>query len=272
MALTLSLHQPHLAKRMAPSLLYSIVATGFTIAFFHAAIPTHWLPFVMASRTQKWSKPRTLGVVALAGLGHVFCTTLLGVLIVWLGLEFDRAIGFYFPLIAGGALIAFGLYYLIQQFRGRGHTHFHLFGGHSHDGCGPASLGIDARDTRLMRTAGAELRNAETMTFRLVGEPVKAKVSDRVAILSLVGMLTLSPCEAFLPVYFSGIKYGWTGFGVLSLTLAVATVTGMVVFTYLTMSGLERLKLTFLEKYESYLLGVLLCFLGVALIVFEMAH
>jgi hypothetical protein len=85
-------------------------------------------------------------------------------------------------------------------------------------------------------------------------------------------MLTLSPCEAFLPVYFSGIKYGWQGFGVLSLTLACATVAGMVTFTYLTMSGLERVKLTFLEKYESYLLGVLLCFLGVALIIFEMGE
>lgn len=257
---------------MPVSILYSIVATGFTIAFFHAAIPTHWLPFVMASRTQKWSKPRTLAVVALAGAGHVLCTTLLGVLIVWLGLKFDRAIGFYFPLVAGGALIAFGLFYLVQQFRGRGHTHFHLFGKHSHDGCGPASAGLDARDRRLMRASQADLRRAEVVTFRALGEPVKARVSDRVAILSLVGMLTLSPCEAFLPVYFSGIKYGWTGFAVLSVTLACATIAGMVVFTYLTMSGLERLKLTFLEKYESYLLGVLLCLLGVALIVFEMGE
>lgn len=256
---------------MSLSILYSIVATGFTIAFFHAAIPTHWLPFVMASRAQKWSKPRTLGVVALAGAGHVFCTTLLGVLIVWLGLEFDHQIE-YFPWIAGGVLIAFGLFYLIQQLRGRGHTHFHLFGKHSHDGCGPASAGLDARDKRLMRTSQKELRQAEKVTFKALGEPVKAKVSDRVAILSLVGMLTLSPCEAFLPVYFSGLKYGWQGFGVLSLTLAVATIAGMLVFTSLTMSGLERVKLTFLEKYESYLLGVLLCLLGVALILVELGE
>jgi putative Mn2+ efflux pump MntP len=256
---------------MPLSILYSIVATGFTIAFFHAAIPTHWLPFVMASRAQKWSKPRTLGVVALAGAGHVFCTTLLGVLIVWLGLEFDHQIE-YFPWIAGGVLIAFGLFYLVQQFRGRGHTHFHLFGKHSHDGCGPASAGLDARDTRLMRTSQNDLRQAEKVTFKALGEPVKAKVSDRVAILSLVGMLTLSPCEAFLPVYFSGLKYGWQGFGILSLTLAVATIAGMIVFTSLTMSGLERMKLTFLEKYESYLLGVLLCLLGVALILVELGE
>jgi putative Mn2+ efflux pump MntP len=256
---------------MPLSILYSIVATGFTIAFFPAAIPTHWLPFVMASRAQKWSKPRTLGVVALAGAGHVFCTTLLGVLIVWLGLEFDHEIE-YFPWIAGGVLIAFGLFYLVQQLRGHGHTHFHLFGKHSHDGCGPASAGIDARDKRLMRTSQKELLQAEKVTFKALGEPVKAKVSDRVAILSLVGMLTLSPCEAFLPVYFSGLKYGWQGFGVLSLTLAVATIAGMVVFTSLTMSGLERVKLTFLEKYESYLLGVLLCLLGVALILVELGE
>jgi nickel/cobalt exporter len=257
---------------MTQAILYSIGGTGFTIAFFHAAIPTHWLPFVMASRAQKWNKPKTLGVVALAGAGHVFITTLLGLLIVWLGLKFDRAIGFYFPIIAGGALISFGIYYLVQQFRGRGHTHWHLFGHHSHDGCGPAAGGLDAQDRRLMKASMADLKSAETLTFRALNttaHPRGAKTSDKVAILSLVGMLTLSPCEAFLPVYFSGIKYGWLGFGVLSVTLACATISGMVVFTYLTMSGLEKLKLTFLEKYESYLLGVLLCLLGFALIYFE---
>ena len=254
---------------MSISILYSIIVTGFTIAFFHAAIPTHWLPFVMASRAQKWSKLRTLSIVALAGAGHVFCTTLLGVLIVWLGLEFEHQMA-YFPWVAGGGLIAFGLFYLVQQFRGRGHSHFHLFGKHSHDGCGPAAVGLDARDKRLMRQSQTELRHAEKVTFKALGQPIKAKVSDRVAILSLVGMLTLSPCEAFLPVYFSGIKYGWAGFGILSLTLAAATIAGMVTFTYLTMSGLERMKLTFLEKYESYLLGVLLCLLGVALIFVEL--
>ncbi len=38
-----------------------------------------------------------------------------------------------FPWIAGGALILFGLYYLVRQARGGGHGHHHVGGGHNHD-------------------------------------------------------------------------------------------------------------------------------------------
>ncbi|MGI8966644.1 MAG: hypothetical protein ACR2H1_11225, partial [Limisphaerales bacterium] len=110
----------------------TIAVTGFTVAFFHAAIPTHWLPFVLAARAQKWNRSKTLLIAALAGTGHVLFTTLLGVLVVWLGISLDKKIGNAFPLIAGGALILFGLFYLIRQFRGGGHGHHHFFGGHSH--------------------------------------------------------------------------------------------------------------------------------------------
>jgi hypothetical protein len=49
----------------------------------------------------------------------------------------------------------------------------------------------------------------------------------------------------------------------------VATVAGMVVFTWLTLAGMEKLKFAFLEKYESGLMGALLCLLGILIIVFE---
>ena len=46
----------------------TIAVTGFTVAFFHAAIPTHWLPFVLTARVQGWSKARTLAIVVIGGL------------------------------------------------------------------------------------------------------------------------------------------------------------------------------------------------------------
>lgn len=110
----------------------TIVTTGFVVAFLHAAIPTHWLPFVLAGRAQKWSRSKTLSITALAGAGHVLFTTLLGVLIVWLGIALDKKLGDLFPLIAGGALMLFGLYYLVRQLKGVGHGHHHFFSGHSH--------------------------------------------------------------------------------------------------------------------------------------------
>ena len=56
----------------------TLAASGLAVAFIHAAIPTHWLPFVLASRAQGWTHSRTLGVTALAGTGHVLVTAALG--------------------------------------------------------------------------------------------------------------------------------------------------------------------------------------------------
>src|SRR3989442_39129 len=129
---------------MSGALFLTIVATGFGVAFLHAALPTHWLPFALASRGQGWSHAKTM----------------------------------------------------------------------------------------------------------LITAPPPPRRSDRAAILSLLALLTFSPCESFLPVFLSGARYGWKAFAVLSVTLACATIAGMLVFTSLSMAGLKRLRLRTLERYE----------------------
>lgn len=343
----------------------TIALTGFTVAFLHAAIPTHWLPFVLASRVQKWGRGKTLAVTALAGTGHVLFTAVLGFIVAWLGVELSDKIGAWFPRIAGGALLLFGLFYLYRQFSGKGHGHGHLFGGHDHSahkhgenepahgplggpmidtGHGkielsvfetgvpprfrlyfteatggqlapPAPSSIQLSTLRPEGTRQAftfkpgpsylesneeipepheftvvvELRHgdhAHQHTIQFVedhhhGEngndhgtepapqlPTKAK-SDWAAILGLFTLLTFSPCEGFIPVYISGVRYGWSGFALLTVILSVATVSGMVIFTWLTLIGLEKLKLRWLERYESGMMGGLLCVLGLFVILFE---
>lgn len=82
-------------------------------------------------------------------------------------------------------------------------------------------------------------------------------------------LLTFSPCEAFLPIYASGVRYGWMGFALLTVILSVGTVAGMVLFTWLTLAGVQKIKLGVLEKYESGLIGALLCAVGLLIILFE---
>jgi len=288
---------------MNAPLLLSIVAGGFAVAFFHAAIPTHWLPFVLTARVQGWSRMRTLGVTAIAGGGHVAFTTLLGVLIVGFGMEVSRWTGGVFPWIAGGVLFAFGLFFLIRQAMGGGGGHVHLFGGHHHgdDGHGHAHGDHDrshahgshdhdhgAHDDHehthdhgdhhhhdhVHSHDGQEHRHVHAhgvpgLTEARSFDPPRAKVSDRTAILSLLALLTFSPCEGFLPVYVSAIQYGWGGFLLSSLVLAVATLAGMMLFTSLTLAGLDRMNLKLLERYESAILGTVLCLLGVIIVLVE---
>src|SRR5205085_2733945 len=118
---------------MNQAVLTTIALTGFSVAFFHAAIPTHWLPFVLTSRVQKWNATKTIAVTALAGTGHVIVTAALGLAITLFGAAISDRIGAWFPRIAGGALFLFGLYYLFRQLLGKGHVHFHYPHEHLHE-------------------------------------------------------------------------------------------------------------------------------------------
>ena len=233
----------------------TLLTTGFAVGFLHAVIPTHWLPFVVAARTQRWTKAKTLAVTGFAGAGHVLCTTALGVLVVWGGMAINSRIGNAFPLVAGGVLIALGIFYLIRQMKG-GHGHVHLFGAH-----GDHDHSSEHHPNDLDESIEEEERALEHDWSR--------KRSDWAAILGLFALLTFSPCEAFLPVFLTGAKYGWLGFVLLSTILAVATVSGMITFTWLTLHGLQRLRFKMLEKYEPVFVSAVFCILGMLVMILE---
>ena len=231
---------------MNDSVLTTIAITGFGIAFFHAAIPTHWLPFVLTARAQKWSRPKTLAITAIAASGHATFTAALGFLVAWLGIALSEQIGAWFPRLAGGALILFGLFYVVRQLTGHTHTHLHIGRGHA-QGHGHVHEHGDKHD---------ETR----MSFNR---------SDLAAISSLLVLLTFSPCEAFVPVYVSGVRYGWHGFALLTIILTLGTIAGMIAFTWLALTGIEQVKLRSFEKYEAGVMGALLCLVGLLIILFE---
>ena len=248
---------------MNQTVLTTIALTGFSVAFFHAAIPTHWLPFVLTARVQKWNAAKTIAVTALAGTGHVLVTAALGLAITLFGSTMSDRIGAWFPRIAGGALFLFGLYYLSRQMLGKGHVHFHYPHEHLHEQ-------VEASGTNGHghgHEHEGEHNHDHDHEHEHVYQP--RRTSDRAAILSLMAFLTFSPCEGFVPFYVSGIRYGWAGFAVLTAVLSLATVAGMVIFTSLTLAGLSKIKLGLLERYESVLMGVLLCAVGVFIILFE---
>jgi hypothetical protein len=241
---------------MNSTVLSTIAATGFTVAFLHAAIPTHWLPFVLVARARKWSRAKTLAVTASAGLGHVLLTSLLGLLIAWLGFQLDEHLGEIFPWITGGVLLIIAVYYFWRQWKGAGVCH------HSPPG------GSHTPSERCGHEAEAEHSHWD---HELQASPlVSAKQSDWAAVSGLFVMLTLSPCEGFLPIYLSGIQFGWTGFFVLSAILAVAALGAMTLLTWLTLVGLERFQIKHFERYEAGMLGAL--FTVLALLVLTLHH
>ena len=235
---------------MDKGVLTTIAITGFCVAFFHAAIPTHWLPFVLTARAQRWNHAKALFVTALAGSGHVLFTAILGFLLTLFGFALHEKAGDWFPRIAGGALLLFGLFYLFRQFAG--HVH-----GHSR---------VPGENPQVH--AAHELHGHDS-PGELPFQKIPAPVSDRIAITSLFALLTFSPCESFVPFYVAGMRYGWLGFFLLTAILSAATVAGMLIFTWLTLAGLRQISLRALEKFELGIMGGLLCAVGVLIIFFE---
>jgi len=94
--------------------LLSLLGAGFVTAFLHAALPTHWLPFVLVGRGQRWTLPQVLATVAAAGLAHILSTALVGGLIVAAGLAMDQWISGMLPLASAGLLFLFGGHYLLR--------------------------------------------------------------------------------------------------------------------------------------------------------------
>ena len=122
-------------------------------------------------------------------------TAVLGLILTIFGVALSSRIGTWFPRIAGALLIGLGLFYIWRQLSGHAHSHTHLFskGGHEHE--------------HELRESLAHFRGPDIS---------RTRTSDWVAISSLFAMLTFSPCEAFLPIYVSGIRFGWGGFALLN--------------------------------------------------------
>ncbi|MDI6783628.1 MAG: hypothetical protein QME64_05970 [bacterium] len=202
---------------IGPQAIPFLILISVGIAVVHAMIPTHWLPFVLVSRAQKWSLKKMLSVVALAGLGHVASTTVVGILIAWIGWKVSETVEGIVGPIAAGILILLGMLYIGLYFKELGHGHHH-------------------------------------------GHP--SELSDTGAVLSLIAILTFSPCEAMLPIYFAASPLGWYMIILLSLFIALGTVGGMMILTYLAYRGIERFKFSKLEHYEKLILGSMLAILG----------
>ncbi|KAF9676334.1 hypothetical protein SADUNF_Sadunf09G0127900 [Salix dunnii] len=95
-----------------------------TVSLLHSFIPTHWLPFSIVGRAQKWTLTRTLLVTAFGAVLHVLSTSLLGITAITMantiaGEETVHKLASLLLIILGGC-------YMILFLSGKGgHSHSH---------------------------------------------------------------------------------------------------------------------------------------------------
>ena len=225
--------------------LTTLMAAGLVAALLHASLPTHWLPFVLAARAQGWSMQKTLGINLAAGGGHVLFTAFLGFLIAWAGVSLPDHFEHWAVYTGGLALIALGAFAIWRHRAGRDP---HLLGHHHDAHCHHGLPGLPDSHEVHHHTGAV-----------VAAHPVR---SQALTIGGLFALVSLSPCEAFLPIYVAGAGHGWSGFLVLTGVLVIGTIGGMLLLTWLTFHTVERMKFKWLERNEGAIIGVVLVALG----------
>jgi hypothetical protein len=106
-----------------------LLFSTFSIAFFHALAPDHWMPFAAIGRAQKWSKLKLLWITFVSGLGHVGISIIFSVIGIALGFSLSKikALEGNRGQIVIWLLIGFGIAYMLWGIKKAGqHRHEHL--------------------------------------------------------------------------------------------------------------------------------------------------
>jgi sulfite exporter TauE/SafE len=94
--------------------IWLLSGTAATIGFIHTVVgPDHYLPFIMMSRAQQWSRTKTLSITFFCGIGHVLSSVALGFVGIAFGIALHKLelIESVRGDIAAWILIVFGLLY-----------------------------------------------------------------------------------------------------------------------------------------------------------------
>jgi putative Mn2+ efflux pump MntP len=89
------------------------------------------------------------------------------------------------------------------------------------------------------------------------------KSSNKTTEASLFLMLTLSPCEAMIPVFFVAGTMAWSTLLLLSLVVTLSTIGIMISLTFLALTGYKRIHFPWLERNEKIVIGTILFALGI---------
>lgn len=207
-----------------------LVVTVGAVGVLHTLVPDHWAPIVVLARQHKWSAWRTARAAALAGLGHVTSTLVLGVVLWVVGATAAARYGHIVNVVAAVALIGFGLWIAYGGWKearagahhGHGHQHDHAHEGepHSHS------------DTAGSRTA-------------------------------LLLILGSSPMVEGIPAFLAASTYGVALLAVMAVVFALGTIVTYVVTCVTGVVGLRRTSLGPLERYGELVSGALVAAVGI---------
>ena len=226
-----------------------LTLSAAAIAFLHTLLgPDHYLPFVAMARARGWTLRRSLQITLLCGIGHLAGSVLLGFVGITVGVQL-ASLEWLEGLrgnLAAWMLIGFGLAYTVwglrQALRNRPHTHWHSHGGvtHSH--------------VHTHHGGHAHVHEAETSRRSLTPWVIFV-------------IFVLGPCEPLIPLLmYPAARESWIGVLAVTTVFGLVTVLTMLAAVFLSLKGLEKLRLKAFERYAHVLAGSTILACGLAIV------
>jgi nickel/cobalt exporter len=222
--------------------IFLLATTAAFIGIFHTLIgPDHYVPFIVISRSAKWSFSKTMGVTVLSGIGHVLGSVLLGFIGIALGIAVSHLEGVESTRgsIAAWGLIAFGLVYFVWGMRRaykNKHEHHHHGLGHHHD------------DEELDHQSSNKRNLTPWILFTI---------------------FVFGPCEPLIPlVMYPAATNNMLGVLFVTLVFSLCTITTMTLIVMTTYLGLTKFEIKGASRFGHAIAGasILVCGLGMALL------
>lgn len=225
-----------------------LIITAASIAFFHTILgPDHYLPFVMISWAQKWSRIKTLLITFVCGLGHIGSSVVLGLIGVSLGLGVKK-LGIFESVrgnVAAWLLIAFGLVYFVwglrRAYRGQVHGHHHIhFGGETH--------------------THEHSHNKQHVHIHAV------KNKPAVVPWMLFLIFVFGPCEPLIPLLmYPAAQNSFSDLLVVTSVFAVVTIVTMLGVVLFAIAGVKFIQFAQMQRFSHAIAGATICLCGLAI-------
>ena len=224
-----------------------LAGAAASIGFIHTALgPDHYIPFIALSKSQNWSKFKTVWVTALSGLGHVGSSILIGVFGYLIGITLFslESLESIRGNIAGWSLIILGLLYTVWGIKKsmnkepHSHRHFHSDGtlhDHSHD---------------HNNFKHAHIHQKEKNTTPWV----------------LFVIFVFGPCEPLIPLLiYPAAENNVFAVVLISLIFSIVTIGTMLAIVFLGLYGLSIIPMKKIQKHIHTLAGfsILMCGIGI---------
>lgn len=227
--------------------LVTLYIAAASIGFIHTLFgPDHYLPFIVMSKSRRWSLFKTGLITFICGLGHVMSSVVIGTIGIIFGMAVMKleALEAFRGNLAGWALIAFGFTYLVWGIRRaiknkpHQHVHAHLDSTmHSHN---------HSHADEHVHIHGEENKNITPWV--------------------LFTIFVLGPCEPLIPILmYPAVKSSISGVITVAVIFSTVTVATMLGIVLVLSFGINLIPLRRVERYTHAIAGATILLCGVAI-------